>query len=155
MNHVVRKFAEKLPKTAHALIPVPAGDDQEGPGGVIVACENFLIYKKHDHEDRKCSLPVRYEQSTDQGVFITNNQTFYKPDLGTIIFIQSEHGDLYKVDLDQEGQQVLGMQVTYFDTINPATKLTLLDSGYLFAAGDCSNHVIYRFTSLGGDDENV
>jgi hypothetical protein len=46
---------------------------------------------------------------------------------------------------------VLGMSVSYFDTIPPSAKLVLLESGYLFAAGDCSNHIIYRFTSLGGD----
>jgi splicing factor 3B subunit 3 len=51
LNHVYRKFAEPLPKTAHALIPVPGSsgineNDVEGPGGVIVACENFIIYKK-------------------------------------------------------------------------------------------------------------
>ena len=30
LNHVVRKFAEPLPRTAHALIPVPGGDEEEG-----------------------------------------------------------------------------------------------------------------------------
>ena len=154
LNHVIRKFAEKLPKSAHALVPVPAGEDQEGPGGVIVACESFLIYKKHDHEERRCTIPARYEQPIGEGLFIINSQTFYKPDVGVIIFIQSEVGDLYKIDLDHEGPQVLGMTIKYFDTIQPATKLVLLESGYLFAAGDCSNHMIYRFTSLGQDGEN-
>jgi hypothetical protein len=32
--------------------------------------------------------------------------------------------------------------------------MNLLESGYLFTAGDCSNHVIYRFNSL-GDDEDI
>ena len=32
--------------------------------------------------------------------------------------------------------------------------MNLLESGYLFAAGDCSDHFMYRFTSLGADDEN-
>jgi len=45
------------------------------------------------------------------------------------------------------------MTVMYFDTIAPSTKLALLESGFLFAAGDCSNHFIYRFTSLGGESE--
>lgn len=43
------------------------------------------------------------------------------------------------------------MRVTYFDTISPALDLCLLESGYLFAAGDCSDHCIYRFLSLGID----
>jgi len=47
LNHVVRKFAEPLPKTAPALISVPGGNNEnEAPSGVIVACENYLLYKK-------------------------------------------------------------------------------------------------------------
>ena len=47
LNHVIRKHAEVVPDTAHALIAVPGGDLNQGPGGVLVACENYLIYKKH------------------------------------------------------------------------------------------------------------
>ena len=66
LNHVIRKFAEPLEKTAHALITIPGGngaeeDEAEGPGGVIVAFENYLVYKKQDHEDRRCSVPIRYD----------------------------------------------------------------------------------------------
>lgn len=32
--------------------------------------------------------------------------------------------------------------------------MNLLESGYLFAAGDCANHAMYSFTSLGDGDEN-
>ena len=71
LNHVIRKFAESVPETAHALISVPGGDDQQGPCGVLIACENFFIYKKKDHEERRCTLPIRVDQSTEQGVFIT------------------------------------------------------------------------------------
>jgi hypothetical protein len=33
--------------------------------------------------------------------------------------------------------------------------MNLLESGYLFTAGDCSNHIIYRLNSLGDEDEEV
>jgi splicing factor 3B subunit 3 len=153
LNHVVRKFAEPLPSTAHALVAVPGGVNKAGPGGVLVACENFVIYKKQDHSERRCTIPVRFDQSTASGVFITNSQAFFSSELGAIIFLQSEHGDLYKVSLDLSGNDVLGMSIMYFDTIAPSTKLVLLEAGYLFAAGDCSNHYMYRFTSLGGDQD--
>jgi splicing factor 3B subunit 3 len=61
LNHVVRKYAEPLPKTAHAILAVPRSDEEEGPSGILVACENFILYKQHGHEDRRCSLPVRYD----------------------------------------------------------------------------------------------
>ena len=121
LNHVVRKFAEPLPKTAHALIAVPGGDNEEGPSGVLVACENFILYKQQGHEDRRCTLPIRHDQSTSSGLFITNSQAFFNAELGVIIFLQSEHGDLYKVSLDRNGSDVLGITVQYFDTIAPAT----------------------------------
>ena len=38
--------AAKVPETAHHLIPVPCGAKNEGPGGLIIACEGQLIYKK-------------------------------------------------------------------------------------------------------------
>lgn len=156
LNHVVRKFAEPLPETAHRLVAVPgSGDESDGPSGVLVACENFLLYKKQDHEDRRCSIPVRYDQSTQSGAFITGSQSFFRAGLGVIIFLQSEHGDLFKVSLDQNGPDVFGIQVHYFDTIAPATQMNLLESGFLFVAGDCSNHVMYRLTSLGSEDEKA
>ncbi len=61
-----------------------------------------------------------------------------------IIFLQSEHGDLYKVSLDQNGSDVLGITVQYFDTIAPSTQLTLLESGYLFAAGRAGGRFAVR-----------
>jgi splicing factor 3B subunit 3 len=47
LNHVIRKFSEPVPKTAHRLISIPGGIEIEGKSsGVIVACENYIIYKK-------------------------------------------------------------------------------------------------------------
>lgn len=56
LNHVIRKNILPVDKTAHMLIAVP-GDD--GPGGILVVCEDFIIYKKVGHEDRKCFIPIR------------------------------------------------------------------------------------------------
>ena len=68
MNHVVRKFNCCIPQSSHKLITIPgvSSEDDEGqggPGGVIVLCENFLVYYKDDKEIAKCSVPVRYDQS--------------------------------------------------------------------------------------------
>jgi splicing factor 3B subunit 3 len=43
LNHVVRKWADSVDNGASLLVPVPGGGD--GPGGVLVACENFLLYR--------------------------------------------------------------------------------------------------------------
>lgn len=56
LNHVIRKNIIPVDRSAHLLIAVP-GDD--GPGGIIVVCEDFLVYKRVGHEDRKCFIPIR------------------------------------------------------------------------------------------------
>jgi splicing factor 3B subunit 3 len=49
LNHVVRKWSDPVDNGANLLIPVPGGAD--GPGGVLVCAENFIIYKNQDHEE--------------------------------------------------------------------------------------------------------
>jgi hypothetical protein len=39
----VRKWSDAVDNGANLLIPVPGGGD--GPGGVLVAAENFLLYR--------------------------------------------------------------------------------------------------------------
>lgn len=45
----VRKYSEPIDNGANMLVPVPGAGD--GPGGVIVCAENFLIYKNMDHPE--------------------------------------------------------------------------------------------------------
>lgn len=59
LNHVVRKYSTPVDNSAHMIIPVPG--EPYGPGGIIVVCENFLVYKKVDHDDRECAIPLRNE----------------------------------------------------------------------------------------------
>ena len=76
LNHVIRKHIYQVDKTAHKLIPVP-GDS--GPSGILVICEDFLVYKNVDHEERKCYFPVRKalcKAENNQGLFITAHATF-------------------------------------------------------------------------------
>ena len=88
LNHVVRKYSEPLEDTANMLIrgrvepvafdfnplltahecpafafnplltAVPGGSD--GPSGVLVCCENYLVYKNFgDQPDLRCPIPRR------------------------------------------------------------------------------------------------
>lgn len=58
LNHVVRKYSEPLDHYANMLIAVPGGS--EGPSGVLVCCENYIIYKNFgDQMDIKCPIPRR------------------------------------------------------------------------------------------------
>lgn len=44
LNHVVRKEVETVAESAHRLFSIPGG--AEGPGGLVVCCADFLIYKQ-------------------------------------------------------------------------------------------------------------
>lgn len=58
LNHVIRKFAEPLEHMANILIPVPGGSD--GPSGVLICAENYIIYKNVGEQgDIKIPIPRR------------------------------------------------------------------------------------------------
>jgi len=59
LNHVVRKYSTPVDNTAHMLIQVPG--EPYGPGGILVICDNLIIYKKADHEDRECMISMRFD----------------------------------------------------------------------------------------------
>lgn len=101
LNHVIRKSVIPVDRSAHMLIAVP-GDD--GPGGILVVCEDYLLYKRVGHDERKCYYPQRYDSifaqklNGNRKLFITSSATF---SLGSVFFfiLQSEYGDLFKVQL--------------------------------------------------------
>lgn len=68
LNHVVRKWSEPVDNGANLLVPVPGGGD--GPGGVLVCAENFVIYKNQDHADVRAVIPRRADLPGDRGVLI-------------------------------------------------------------------------------------
>lgn len=89
LNHVVRKYAEPLAEFGNMLISgaficfdtnvlrelmqisVPGG--QDGPSGVIVCCENYLVYKNlGDQPDIRCPIPRRRVLC----LFLCNNPRF-------------------------------------------------------------------------------
>lgn len=69
LNHVIRKSSEPVDNGANLLIPVPGGED--GPGGVLVCAENYLIYMKDGMpETIQAVIPRRNTLRGDRGVLI-------------------------------------------------------------------------------------
>ncbi|CEL98274.1 unnamed protein product, partial [Vitrella brassicaformis CCMP3155] len=149
LNHVTRKHADPVDYTAHHLIAVPGGHD--GPSGVLVCCENYLVYKKPNHEDIKCAIPRRLEAAQSaQGIMVVCHATHKIKDQ-FFFFIQSEFGDLYKVTLSHDEDVVSEMQIKYFDSIPVANALCVLKTGFLFVASEFGNHALYQFVGIGMD----
>ncbi|CAD7967230.1 unnamed protein product [Amoebophrya sp. A25] len=151
LNHVLRKHCDVVDNTAHCLIPVPGGLS-EGPGGVLVCCENFITYKKQGHPDVSCAIPVRLEMARDKGLMIIS-YAMHKLREFFFFLLQSEYGDLYKVTLTSDEELVHEIQCKYFDTIPPTTSICVLKTGFLFAASEFGNHALYQFQGIGIDDD--
>jgi splicing factor 3B subunit 3 len=145
INHVVRKYAEPLPGSAHLLIPVPGGSD--GPGGCLICCDGSLIYKRLGRETLTCTLPRRVDCPLDASVMITAHTRHRMKDF-SLIMIQSELGDLFRVDLVVKGPAngpVEALRIAYMDTIPRAVSLCILKSGFLFSASEFGPHSLYQF----------
>jgi splicing factor 3B subunit 3 len=76
VNNVIRKWSDPVDNGANLLVAVPGGGD--GPGGVLVCSENFIIYKNQDHEDVRAVIPRRSDLIGDRGVLIVCYATHKK-----------------------------------------------------------------------------
>jgi splicing factor 3B subunit 3 len=56
--------------------------------------------------------------------------------------VQNEDGDLFKVTIDHDGEDVRALKIKYFDTVPVSTSLCILKSGYLFAASEYSDQYV-------------
>ncbi|KAA1111956.1 pre-mRNA-splicing factor rse1 [Puccinia graminis f. sp. tritici] len=162
LNHVVRKWSEPTEPRANMLLQVPGGqstshpDKFDGPSGVIVCCEDLLIYKHQNAKEHRVPIPKRDSPFSDpaQGVIIVA-AVMHKMRGAFFFLIQSEEGDLFKVTIDHEDEEVQALKIKYFDTVPVASNLSILKSGFLFVAAETGNHALYQFEKLGDDDEET
>lgn len=99
LNHVIRKSSEPVDNGANLLIPVPGGED--GPGGVLVCAENYLIYMKDGMaETIQAVIPRRNTLRGDRGVLIV---AWAKHQVKTMFFflLQVSQSKTYRFDLLQ------------------------------------------------------
>lgn len=152
LNHVVRKHSEPLEDIANMLMTVPGGSD--GPSGVLVCCENYIIYKNlGDQPDIRCPIPRRQNDLDDAErsmLFVTS--AMHKTKHMFFFLTQSEQGDIFKVTLDVEDELVSRMRIKYFDTVPVCISLCVLKSGLLFCASEFGNHYLYQIAHLGDND---
>lgn len=57
LNHMTRQSSEKCPLTANLLATVPGTPD--GPGGVLIFCEDAVIHRTTSHQDVSAQIPRR------------------------------------------------------------------------------------------------
>jgi len=57
LNHVTRQSSEKCPMDANLVLPVPGVPD--GPGGVLLCCEDKIVHRTTQHVDHEAFIPRR------------------------------------------------------------------------------------------------
>lgn len=149
LNHVVRKWNDPIDPTSNKLFSVPGG--KEGPGGVLVCAENFVYWKNMEHADVHCALPRRSDMDESRGLMIISGALFKRRDVFFFI-LQSEFGDLYKIELEYSEDIVNGLSASYFDTIAPSLTLSIIRPAFLFSGAESTNHALYQFVGAGEDD---
>ncbi|RQM08157.1 hypothetical protein DH86_00000604 [Scytalidium sp. 3C] len=164
LNHVVRKWADPVDRTATVLFQVPGGTD--GPSGVLVCGEDNITYRHSNQEAFRVAIPRRRGATEDpqrKRTIVGGVMHKLKGAAGAFFFLlQSEDGDLFKVTIemveDDNGQptgEVKRLKIKYFDTVAVASSLCILKSGFLFVASEFGNHQFYQFEKLGDDDDEV
>ncbi|KAJ6482039.1 mono-functional DNA-alkylating methyl methanesulfonate N-term-domain-containing protein [Mycena vitilis] len=144
LNHVVRKSSEPTDPRANLLVQVPGGF---GPSGVLVCCEDAIIYQPVNAETPH-RVPIPRRTNTDGGVLIV---------AATMHKMKSEFGDLYKATLECSENVVRALKIKYFDTVPVGSSLCILKAGFLFVASESrfGNQCLYQFQTLGEDGDET
>ncbi|XP_073010417.1 spliceosome-associated protein 130 A [Typha latifolia] len=150
LNHVSRKWSEPVDNGANLLVTVPGGGD--GPSGVLVCAENFIIYRNQGHPEVRAVIPRRADLPAERGVLIVSAATHRQKSM-FFFLLQTEYGDIFKVTLDHEGDRVSELKIKYFDTMPVTSAMCVLKAGYLFAASEFGNHALYQFQAIGDGDD--
>lgn len=164
LNHVVRKWADPVDRTASVLFQVPGGTD--GPSGVLVCGVDNITYRHSNQEAFRVAIPRRRGATEDpqrKRSIVGGVMHKMRGAAGAFFFLlQSDDGDLFKVTIemveDDQGAptgEVQRLKIKYFDTVPIATSLCILKSGFLFVASEFGNHQFYQFEKLGDDDEET
>lgn len=166
LNHVVRKWSEPTDSRANLLVQVPGGQLAtaegtrfDGPSGVLVCCEDHIIYRHMDSPQHRVPIPRRNHPLDDHSrgliivaavmhkmkvssIAVQNDWLTYMSHQGQFFFLlQSEDGDLYKVTIEHVQEEVKTVKIKYFDTVPVATSLCILKSGFLFVAAEFGNQL--------------
>ncbi|KAF9598013.1 hypothetical protein IFM89_023585 [Coptis chinensis] len=151
LNHVSRKWSEPIDNGANMLVTVPGGAD--GPSGILVCAENFVIYKNQGHPDVRAVIPRRADLPAERGVLIVSAATHRHKSM-FFFLLQTEYGDVFKCTLEHDNDRVTELKIKYFDTIPVTVSMCVLKTGFLFAASEFGNHGLYQFRAI-GDDADV
>ena len=177
LNHVSRKWAISIPSSSYSLEALP-GISDGGPSGVIVGCENYIIWYHNSNSIAeagiKCLLPKRvWDSSLDPSKQINTLVTklvIHRQKRNKFFGLcQTEIGDTFKLNFDlSTGSDdttamdttssdttgsciVKSITIALLDTLPLANSLNISKKGLLFLAsefGGYYDHGLYQFERI-------
>jgi splicing factor 3B subunit 3 len=169
LNHVSRRWATTVHRTACCLAAVPGGAD--GPSGVLVGGEDYIEYV---HEGMAaptvdgingskpkrliCAVPRRELHPSSKGLLITHMAVLRQKKGKFFALAQSELGDVYKITLQlskDDKTVVTGMTVCLLDTLPVGNGLNISKLALLFVPAEFGDHGLYQFDAIDIEDSAV
>jgi splicing factor 3B subunit 3 len=159
LNHVSRRWATTVHRTACCLVACPGGAD--GPGGVLVGGEDYIEYI-HENLATKAAedgslnriisaFPRRQLHPPEKGVLITNITMHKQKKNKFFALAQNELGDVFKVTLQVDSKdksKVTGMTVALLDVLPVSNALNISKLGMLFLSAEFGDHELYQFERI-------
>ncbi|KAF2740759.1 pre-mRNA-splicing factor rse1 [Polyplosphaeria fusca] len=157
LNHIVRKWSEKVDRSSNMLFRIPGGDDN--PGGLLCCGEDTIAYR-HMHNTteqvHRVAIPRREGATEDPNrKRIIVGGELYTIKGGEFFYIlQTDDGDLFKIIFNVRKSGIRSMRIHYFDTIPVASSMCLMKTGYLYCAFESGDQLLYEMGSLAGDESD-
>lgn len=157
LNHIVRKWSEPVDRTANALFRVPGGPN--APSGVLVCGQDTITYRRifnNKSSVRRLAIPRREGATEDPNRKRTIVAgTLYSLKGGDFFYLlQTDDGDVFKLTVDAPDGNVEKIKIKYFDTIPVATSICILRAGFVFAACESGDRILYELESLGEETDD-
>jgi splicing factor 3B subunit 3 len=159
LNHVSRRWATSVHRTACCVAALPGGEN--GPGGLLIGSEDYIEYV-HENLATKLSsrtsfsrivaaIPRRKLHPSGKGILVTQLVVHRQKKSKFFVLAQSELGDVYKVQVSTDPTDkslVTDLSVAVLDTIPTANALNISKFGLLFAAAEFGDHYLYQFERI-------
>ena len=185
LNHVSRRWATTVQRTACCLVSIPGGAD--GPGGVLVGGEDYVEYVhegmspppppnatnrfkgnwgmgKKVGRRMMCALPRREHRPPTKGVLITCMTVLNQKKNNFFALAQTELGDVYKITLslpkgkggdDSGSTTVISIMACLLDTLPVGNGLNVSKLAYLFVPAEFGDHHLYQFDAIDIEDDGI
>ena len=100
----------------------------------MICSENYITFKNlGDQPDIRCPIPRRRNDldDPDRGMIFVCSAT-HKTKSMFFFLVQTEQGDIFKIQLETDGDMVTEIKLKYFDTVPVATTMNVLKTGMYF-----------------------